>query len=393
MFFIHRHEKQQRYGSIASSDSDDSETEKPSSNDPHAAFIKTLRKIQAQQQQTAVNTWTCWCIRAAPILATASWTVTLILLLLMWIFGDGMKGYNPSSAAVPFVSEVIVHHTSITLFGTVATAVFLIQSLEQERFLRFKRVLPEAKEERWLWVTVGLLDCLLGFCGSVALFLLPIFNEREYPDLFKTFRATFFICIALSGLLNTAEVDHLWHEHPDRNDLRAGAFLKYNFLWLFISCGVTSRILYGFCHSALIDVDCEQCYRVTTASAILEWVSCFSLSGWFSSLALDVWPLARHTVIHPRFSASSQGLSHVHHEHTDGEDEIEIPDEFLIRRLPMMTRPRVVGYGNGWTDKRDGEEEEQENDSAEFEFGKRRGNSAARKRKRKYRSGSPSSSD
>ena len=62
----------------------------------------------------------------------------------------------------------------LTGYGNIATAVLLLQSLEQERFLRYKRVLIEATEERWLWTTVGLLDCFLGALGATALFLMPI---------------------------------------------------------------------------------------------------------------------------------------------------------------------------------------------------------------------------
>ncbi|GAA5954130.1 hypothetical protein JCM3765_005298 [Sporobolomyces pararoseus] len=358
MFFIRR-ERQQRYGNVANTDTSDSEHE--ASNDAHAVFYQTLHKIQSQQRISPVNTWTWIWIRATPILATASWLGTLVLLLFAWIFEDEMIRYPISNVAIPSVSEVVSYHKTITLFGAISTGVFLIQSLEQERFLRFKRVLVEAREERWLWISVGLLDCILGACASVALMLIPIFDSMEFPRLHKLFKASFFVFIALCGLLNCVEVEHLWHEHPDRHDLRAGTFLKYNFLWLFISCGTTSQLLYGFCHSSRIDVEYQLCYRTTTASSILEWTSCLSLTGFLATLALDVWPISRAIPVHPRFSASSQGLSHVHHEHSDGEDRIEIPKGVEVRRLPMMSRPGIVGYGNGWTDRKEkGEEEDHE---------------------------------
>jgi hypothetical protein len=75
---------------------------------------------------------------------------------------------------MPSVSDVVAHHPLITMYGAISAGVFLVQSLEQERFLRYKRVLVEATEERWLWISVGILDCILGLCGSIALILLPI---------------------------------------------------------------------------------------------------------------------------------------------------------------------------------------------------------------------------
>ncbi|GAA5880825.1 hypothetical protein JCM16303_005133 [Sporobolomyces ruberrimus] len=380
---------QQRYGSVAVSDSSDSDRSPPrpvDDDDPHAAFIETLRRIQDQQKQTSINTWTCWGIRASPILATALWTGSLFFLLFAWIFLDKMERYTSSTAGFPTLSEVIAHHSTITLLGSISTAVFLIQSLEQERFLRFKRVLTEATEERWLWCSVGILDCILGVCGSVALFLLPIFDVQEFPQLHKIFKTAFFVCIALSGLLNTVEVEHLWHEHPDRHDLRVGTFLKYTFLWLFVGCGVTSRFLFQLCHSSLVNLEYETCYRTTTASAIFEWVTCLSLSGFFSTLALDVWPTSRHVPVHPRFSASSQGLSHIHHgDDKDSCEKTEIPPGIEVRRLPMMTRTGIVGYGNGW---RDRTEEDDEDNYAYYGLGKgaRKESSVAKRRRKSARS-------
>ncbi|GAA5847126.1 hypothetical protein JCM3766R1_001718 [Sporobolomyces carnicolor] len=374
MFSIRHQNRERRYGTVANSDLSDASSLE---DDPHGRFVDALARIRRQRQEATINTFTCWCIRAAPILATATWTGTLIVLLSICLFVDADGGAFRGDSAFPPLSDVVARHVSVTLFGTISTAVFLMQSLEQERFLRYRRVLVEATEDRWLWISVGLLDCVLGAAGSVALFLLPLFNPVEFPTFFKILRATFFTCIAASGLLNTAEVEHLWHEHPDRHDLRTGAFLKYTFLWLFITCGTSSHLLYGFCHAALLDVDRRVCYRVTTASAILEWISCFSLSGFFATLALDVWPISRHLPVHPRFSASSQGLTHVHHKYDDVDDDrgklegdddnevkvgsdrrVEIPRGVVVKRLPTTTTstrlPSVrVGYGNGWTDRND----------------------------------------
>lgn len=178
MFFIPR--SKPRYGTVAASDSDSTDDEKQrtgGTREPapdHSTFIETLRRIQDQKQTAEVNRLTCWFIRIFPILATLSWTLTWLFLLFAWIFVDRLNLYSSTVAAIPSLSEVMSEHTSISLFGNIATAGFLLQSLEQERFLRYKRVLIEATEERWLWITVGLLDCFLGAIGATALFLMPI---------------------------------------------------------------------------------------------------------------------------------------------------------------------------------------------------------------------------
>lgn len=52
------------------------------------------------------------------------------------------------------------------------TAIFYSASLIAERYLRSRRVLVEATEERLLWVTIGTVDVLVGIIGSTALVLL-----------------------------------------------------------------------------------------------------------------------------------------------------------------------------------------------------------------------------
>ncbi|GAA6009154.1 hypothetical protein JCM11491_005772 [Sporobolomyces phaffii] len=345
----------QNYDSIANTDSSDLDygvEPQARSDDPHAAFISRLYNIQAQERQTIrVGTWTCWFIRAAPILATLSWTVTLIVLLFAWIFVDKLQ--TSQATGFPSLSDAIARHTTVALCGGGSTGAFLFQSLAQERILRYQRVLVEATEEKWLWHAVGTLDCFLGLCASVSMIVLPIFDVKDSRGLRVIFKATFFASLGLSGLLNAVEVEHLWHEHPDRHDLRVGTFLKYTFISLFIASGATSRLAYQLCRSnvdGLREVINAQCYRTATASAILEWVTCFSISGFLSTLALDVWPLSRHCPVHPQFSASTQGLTHVHYDVDNDHcgdvaagpatSRHEIPPGLKIRRVPVLERAR-----------------------------------------------------
>lgn len=39
-----------------------------------------------------------------------------------------------------------------------------------------------------------------------------ISNLKEFPQLHQVVKSSFFVFIALSGFLNTVEVEHLWHE-------------------------------------------------------------------------------------------------------------------------------------------------------------------------------------
>jgi len=39
-----------------------------------------------------------------------------------------------------------------------------------------------------------------------------ISNLKEFPQLHQIVKSSFFVFIALSGFLNTVEVEHLWHE-------------------------------------------------------------------------------------------------------------------------------------------------------------------------------------
>lgn len=205
MFSIRHQNRERRYGTVANSDLSDASSLE---DDPHGRFVDALARIRRQRQEATINTFTCWCIRAAPILATATWTGTLIVvsktfsedggsgrlsltrvsspcrfeqLLSICLFVDADGGAFRGDSAFPPLSDVVARHVSVTLFGTISTAVFLMQSLEQERFLRYRRVLVEATEDRWLWISVGLLDCVLGAAGSVALFLLPLLCVPPSP--------------------------------------------------------------------------------------------------------------------------------------------------------------------------------------------------------------------
>lgn len=63
-------------------------------------------------------------------------------------------------------------HKPFFIAGAVMTGTFFALSLLAERWLRSKRVLCEAMEEKALWIGVGVLDSMIGVLGGVELVLL-----------------------------------------------------------------------------------------------------------------------------------------------------------------------------------------------------------------------------
>ncbi|GAA5953438.1 hypothetical protein JCM21900_005664 [Sporobolomyces salmonicolor] len=215
----------------------------------------------------------------------------------------------------------------------------------------------EATEERLLWVAVGTLDVLVAVLGGVALVLLAVFDAFNFPKEHNLAMTSFIVCVALSGLLDTSEVEHLWHEHPDRHDLRDGTVLKWIFLSISTVSGICFWVLYALCDGDAAKDPYPRCYRITSASAILEWVACFGCAAYLGTLALDVWPASRHRTAHPRFFADAPGLAGVWH----GATPVSSPPDIQARRLTrdasgaggacgVEAAGKEYGYGNGWTE-------------------------------------------
>ncbi|GAA5879645.1 hypothetical protein JCM1840_000599 [Sporobolomyces johnsonii] len=301
--------------------------------------------LQQQQDQSPppINWATCILIRSFPIVATFSWLATLLTLLFIWIFHDHLARYKWYLGLVPYLGDCGAVHPTIFLVGNIITAVAFVMSLWAERLLRAQRVMVEATEERLLWVAVGTLDVLVAVLGGVALVLLAVFDAFNFPKQHNLAMTSFIVCVTLSGLLNTAEVEHLWHEHPDRHDLRDGTVLKWIFLSISAASGICFWVLYALCDGDATKDPYPRCYRITSASAILEWVACFGCAAYLSTLALDVWPASRHRAVHPRFFANATGLVGVWH----GSTPVSIPPGIQVRRLPVVAPDAGEGGGNG----------------------------------------------
>lgn len=90
----------------------------------------------------------------------------------------------------------------------------------------------------------------------------------------------FIVCVTLSGILQTVEVEHLWHEQsvvslsrrpscsdivsrsPDRHDLRDGTILKWIILSLASAAGLTFVFLGLACRDDARREPWPKCYRI-----------------------------------------------------------------------------------------------------------------------------------
>ncbi|GJN93136.1 hypothetical protein Rhopal_006182-T1 [Rhodotorula paludigena] len=215
------------------------------------------------------------------------------LLLLLWIFADGRARFDPSLGAVPFVSHVGAQHQTVFLLGSIATATFYALSLVAERLLRHCRVLTEATEERLLWVAIGYVDVSVGLGAGLALVSTALFRAEDYPVEHAIAFIAFITGISLSALLQTSEVEHLWHEHPDRHDLLEGTALKWICIAMSSAAGVAFCLMTASCGGDARTPPWPKCYRLmSTAFSAL----CFSIAFYFSTLILDLWLPHRHAL-------------------------------------------------------------------------------------------------
>ncbi|GAA5984536.1 hypothetical protein JCM10908_003389 [Rhodotorula pacifica] len=249
-------------------------------------------------------------IRALPTLATASWLTTLTALLVSWAV-EGHQVYSSTSGAVPYLSDVAYHHRSIFLAGCCATASFYVSSLSTERSLRATRILPEVTTDRKLWHMVGVADVFTGGCAAMALVAMSVYDIVHAPNAHIGFAICFIVFLDLSGLLQTVEVSHLWHEHPDRHDLRDGCLLKWLIMAIASACGIAFAALHYRCGGDAFAEPVESCYRTITAAAILQWIACYGWGAYLSTLIIDLWPVHRHTVrALPPMQADARGGIH-----------------------------------------------------------------------------------
>jgi hypothetical protein len=120
----------------------------------------------------------------------------------------------PYISHTPFLTDLGTQvHPSYYTAGTVLTALSYLMTVTGERILRSRRVMSEATDEHVLWVGVASLDVLAAVLAAVALALPGLYQEcRAHAELQIALLAFFVVAVGVSGLLQTAEVHHLWHE-------------------------------------------------------------------------------------------------------------------------------------------------------------------------------------
>ncbi|BGP27123.1 frag1/DRAM/Sfk1 family protein [Rhodotorula toruloides] len=277
--------------------------------------------------------WASVCLISFPVLATLAWAGTLLALLLTWIFVDQRAAYDFTQGLVPYFSAIAVRHQNILVPGSIATAIFYFLSLLAERFLRTMRVTREATDEKILWAGISGLDVTMGGLAALALVLLATFDTQNGPIQHNAFSIMFIVCVTLSGILQTVEVEHLWHEHPDRHDLRDGTILKWIILSLSSAAGLSFVFLGLACHADARQEPWPRCYRIITASAIFQWVACFGVAFYFATLILDLHPLHRHSLrATPVAWADRSGIRGLYLPST--ETPFEIEKGWSVRRCP-----------------------------------------------------------
>ncbi|GAA5875073.1 hypothetical protein JCM3774_003420 [Rhodotorula dairenensis] len=288
-------------------------------------------------------------IRALPILATISWLGTLTALLVGWAV-EGQKVLSDESGAVPYVSELGYRYRDLFVTGSCATAIFFVASLATERALRATRVLPEVTTDRKIWYLVGFADILAGaaaglaLCGLLTAIFCHIFAQYGLTHDEKNRQICFIVFLFMSGLLQTIEVSHLWHEHPDRHSLRNGCLLKWLVLGVSLPAGITFIVLHLSCSGDAFAEPVETCYRVITAAVIFQWVTCFGCGAYFSTLMIDLWPVHRHAVrALPRVKADSNGSIYgiwlPSTQNTQAYEYRPIPPHLELQRFPPAQAP------------------------------------------------------
>ncbi|BGP02913.1 hypothetical protein NBRC10513v2_006641 [Rhodotorula toruloides] len=311
-----------------------------SSGEEDTSRTRSLQRNALAIQQSlnhppdSLPAWTSVFLISLPVLATLAWTGKLLALLLTWVFVDHRAAYESTQGLVPYFSAIAARHQNILVPGSIATAIFYFLSLLAERFLRTMRVTREAKEEKLLWTAISGLDVTVGGLAALALVLLAAFDPENNAVPHNAFSIMFIVCVTLSGILQTVEVEHLWHEHPDRHDLRDGTILKWIILSLASAAGLTFVFLGLACRDDARREPWPKCYRIITASAICQWVACFGVAFFFATLILDLHPLHRHALrATPVAWADRTGIRGLYLPATN--EPVEIEKGWSVRRCPV----------------------------------------------------------
>ncbi|GAA5893088.1 hypothetical protein JCM6882_003883 [Rhodosporidiobolus microsporus] len=237
--------------------------------------------------------------RVLPLLTCIAWSGTLLLLFLIWLLPsfDAQKRYLPRVGALPDISHIGAAHKVVFALGNGATGGGYLGTVWVERGVRGMRGREEGafKDER-RWRILHAVDLCSASAAAVGLVLLAVFDRLEHRVLHALFTFTAMGGVALSALLETLEVTHLFHLHPDRHRLADSLLWRWFSLALCAFFGVGRGVFRFSCGGDALRDPWPLCWRVTTASAACEWLAAFSALGYLAVLVYDLWPEERYRV-------------------------------------------------------------------------------------------------
>lgn len=229
-------------------------------------------------------------LRFLPLAAGTAWSVTLFILLLVWLVEGRPRYPSQSNPYVAYISDIgalrlqplfIVGAvlTALTLFGTILTVHLAFhQTLSQQ---------PQAfTEHRWRRSTTvsSVLACILALASCACQICVPIFNKRHHPQTHQLFLSLALAGTALTAVCTTITFwGEMWprknptlHHHDEKEahneTLRRRCIIVSNSIFLI-------EILLGACFVAFLWTDH---YRI---AGILEWILSFVLTGYFWAFA------------------------------------------------------------------------------------------------------------
>ncbi|EIW72868.1 hypothetical protein TREMEDRAFT_25124 [Tremella mesenterica DSM 1558] len=233
-----------------------------------------------------------------PLLAAFTWLGGLLALLGLWVH-DGKPRYESDEASVVFISDTGAAHKTLFICICCVTSAFYISSLFAERWLRHEDRLPtdlRTREKVFDWLAI--VFCIF---GSAGLILLSVFDAFNHGRIHWSMTLVFIVCIALSAIFQTGEVWSLHKDHPDRKSLLRNSVYKMAVVLLAVVCAIAFGVTYAYCHGKSTPIKghtSQQCNRVSSASAALEWAIAFILFFYFLTLAADLWPAGKSS---PRY--------------------------------------------------------------------------------------------
>ncbi|WWD20033.1 hypothetical protein CI109_104506 [Kwoniella shandongensis] len=235
-----------------------------------------------------------------PILAAFTWCLGLLLLVILWVRA-GSPRYTPTTADVPFISDLGAAFEGFFLTICCLVIIFYFSSVCVIRWLRQRGRLPEhtnRKEQVFSWLAI-----VFCFIGCAGLFTLAKWNDREYPKPHWIGTMVFILGTAFSAGFQTLEVWCMKKEHPDRQHLQRNSYLKLACVLADIIIAIAFGALYAYCGGGTGPTAThtyEQCDEMTSNASYLEWTIAFGLNLYFLTLALDLYPSWKKS---PRYAA------------------------------------------------------------------------------------------